>query len=114
MDRKSKPTFAELLDVELPAPPKAQRQPAPAIADVPAPKPEPPHRDGLSSTARRIIALGMEARGEILAADGIEAELRHMRDETCGITAKAREIIDREVRRQASKPIHSDPSRRAA
>lgn len=115
-DRKSRPaTFAELLDVDLPEPARAHHQAAPAVADVLVPQPKPPQRRaGLSTAARRIIALGAEARGENIEPDGIEAKLKRERDEACGITAAAREVIDRAVRRQASKPLGSDPSRRAA
>lgn len=83
------PTFAELLDAALPAPSKVQRRAARAIADVQASHPE-----GLTPTARRIIALGAAARGEALPEDGIEAQLKRDRDEACGIGSVARLIIN--------------------
>lgn len=103
-DKKSQPaTFAELLGVNLP-PPRTHHQAAMAVAGAPVPQQERlPRRDGLSPAARRIIALGAKARGENIEPDGIESQLRHARDEACGITAPIREIIDRAVRRQASK-----------
>lgn len=102
-DRKSRPaTFAELLDVDLPEPARAHHQAAPAVADVPVLQREPPRRsDSLTPAARRIIALGAEARGENIEPDGIEAQLRRARDEACGITAKARSIIDRAATKAA-------------
>lgn len=108
-DRKSRPaTFAELLDVDLPPSGRAHHQPDPAVAGVPVPQPEPPPRhDGLSPAARRIIALGAEARGENIEPDGIEAKLKRERDEACGITEVARAIIDRKGAKVAAGGVRS-------
>lgn len=87
LDRESRrPTFAELLGVDLPAQPHLQRQPAPSIVDIPAlqsePEPGPStHNDGLPPRARRIIALGAAARGEAAPPDDIEVQLRRARDD---------------------------------
>lgn len=51
----------------------------------------------LSAVARRIIELGAEARGESLAPDGIEAQLKRERDDACGIGSVARKIINRAI-----------------
>lgn len=100
-----KKSFAELLDVATSKARPVKHRHVAVIADAPVSQPEPLlRRDALTPAARRIIALGAEARGESLAPDGIDAQLRRARDEACGITPAARKIIDRAVQRQASKP----------
>lgn len=91
-----KRTFAELLDVTSSKTRAVKRRPAAVIASAPVTQPESlPRRDGLTPIARRIIALGAEARGETLPPDGIAAQLRRDRDKACGIDPTVRLVIDR-------------------
>jgi len=49
----------------------------------------------LTNTARRIIALGAQARGDTLQEADVEAQIRAQKDRDFGITPEVRALINR-------------------